>query len=176
MRPITLLLLISCVIFMVSAVSANDDNKIDSLMIENLEVATTGPVQVGIHFFNDEELAALTIPVRLVGGGYTIDSVSFTDSRIDYLKMRPVTIQEDKKSVVFGAICMTEAYIQPGNGLAATLYLSPDGSGAGEPVVVDTVTVGPASLLFTKISSASFVPYFSRGSIRPVDSSKAKTE
>jgi hypothetical protein len=143
-----------------------DGNVPDTLMIERIEAGAGAGVALKIRFFNDEELAALTIPLSLKGTGYTIDSVSFTGSRIEYLSMRPVTIKKNKKDIVFGAIVMTEDYIPAGQGLMATLYLSPTGENS-EKTVVDTTTIGPASVLFTKISSASFVPQVVSGAVSP---------
>lgn len=142
----------------------NDGNAPDTLIIERVKAEEGAGVALKIQFFNDEELAALTIPLSLKGTGYTIDSVSFAGSRVEYLGMRPITIKENKKDVVFGAIVMTEDYIPAGRGLMATLYLSPTGKDS-EPTFVDTTTIGPASVLFTKKSSASFVPQFISGEV-----------
>jgi hypothetical protein len=148
----------------VISLTNNDGNAPDTLMVERVKAEQGAGVALKIQFFNDEELAALTIPLSLKGTGYTIDSVSFAGSRVEYLSMRPVTIKEDKKDVVFGAIVMTEDYIPVGRGLMATLYLSPTGKDS-EPTFVDTTTIGPASVLFTKTSSASFVPQFISGEV-----------
>jgi hypothetical protein len=142
-----------------------DDNTPDTLYIDRVYTEKGAQVALKVDFVNDEELAALTIPLSIVGDLYLIDSVSFIGSRVEYLKMRPVTIYEGKKQVVFGAICMTEDYIQPGRGLMATVYLSPSNTAKEKYCMVDTTTLGPASLLFTKISSASFIPEFIPGMV-----------
>lgn len=148
----------------ISLSTNNDGNAPDTLIIERVKADQGAGVALKIQFFNDEELAALTIPLSLKGTGYAIDSISFAGSRVEYLSMRPVTIKENKKDVVFGAIVMTEDYIPVGRGLMATLYLSPTGKNA-EPTIIDTTTIGPASVLFTKASSASFVPKFVSGEV-----------
>jgi len=165
MRIFTCLAVIICMVLTASTAMANDENLPDTLMLEKIQAEKGVPVAVEVSFFNDQELAALTIPLGLVGDLYTIDSVSFAGSRVDYLKMKPITIAENKKEVVFGAICMTEDYIPAGRGLMATIYLSPTASAKSELCVIDTVTIGPASVLFTKKSSASFIPEFSSGMI-----------
>jgi hypothetical protein len=144
---------------------ANDENARDTLMIDRVVAEGEANVALNVNFANDQELAALTIPLGLIGDGYLIDSVSFTGSRVEYLKMRPVTIAESRTEVVFGAICMTEDYIPPGQGLMATLHLSRAPSAKSKKCVVDTITMGPASVLFTLKSSASFVPEFKSGMI-----------
>jgi hypothetical protein len=178
MRVITLLIMLAGSVLTVGMAAANDDNLPDTLKIDKIEVEKGGPAVVKVEFVNDEELAALTIPLAVVGGLYKIDSVSFTGSRVEYLKMRPVTIAEDKSKVVFGAICMTEDYIPAGKGLMATIFLSPSKvvSPKADFVVIDTTTIGPASMMFTKISSASFIPEFSAGMIshkKPVKKDEA---
>jgi len=165
MRFKTLLIVVFCLLMATSATMANDDNLPDTLMIGHVEVEKGAKVALNIDFVNDQELAALTIPLGLVGDAYAIDSVSFVGSRVEYLKMRPVTIAENRKEVVFGAICMTEDYIPAGKGLMATLYLSPMDSPKSDVCMVDTITMGPASVLFTKQSSASFIPEFQSGMI-----------
>lgn len=165
MRILTLLAFVACTILTASVTMANDDNIPDTLMISRIQVEKGAKIALTVEFVNDQELAALTIPLSLNGGLYLIDSVSFVGSRVEYLKMRPVTIAEDRTEVVFGAICMTEDYIAPGRGLMATLHLSPAKSAKEDLCVVDTTTIGPASVLFTKTDSKSFVPEFLPGMI-----------
>ena len=165
MRSLSLLFLLGWCLILTAGAFAQDDNVPDTLVIQRLEAEKGGQVSLKVDFFSDQELAALTIPLTVVGDEYLIDSVSFAGSRIEYLQIRPVTVKENRKQVVFGAICMTEDYIPAGRGLMATLYLSPSGSGKGELTVIDTTTIGPASLLFTKPSSASFLPKLSTGAV-----------
>ena len=165
MRTITLLFTLVCTVFAASATMANDENLPDTLMIDKIQAEKGAPVALKVSFVNDQELAALTIPFGLVGDLYAIDSVSFVGSRVEYLKMRPVTIAESHKEVVFGAICMTEDYIPAGKGLLATIYLSSMANAKADFCVIDTVTMGPASVLFTKKNSESFIPEFQSGLI-----------
>ncbi len=165
MRTITLLVTLICMALAASVTMANDENQPDTLMIDKIQAEKGASVALKVSFVNDQELAALTIPFVLVGDLYTIDSVSFVGSRVEYLKMRPVTISEDRKQVVFGAICMTEDYIPAGKGSMATLYLSSIEKAKSDFCVIDTVTMGPASVLFTKKDSGSFIPEFQSGLI-----------
>lgn len=137
----------------------------DTLRIEKVQVTKTGPIAVRVSIFNDEEIAGLTIPLAVIGKGLLIDSVSFVGSRVEYIKTRPVTISEDRKKVVFGAITMMEEYLQAGNGLMATLYLSLTDSSVNGKFMVDTTTIGPASVLYSKKDSYSFIPQFVPGQV-----------
>ena len=166
---------IICLLLLTAAVCAGTDGNVpDTLYIESLNVTGNGPVAVKIKFSNDEDLAALTIPLALNGTGFKIDTVLYAESRVNYLRMRPITIAEDRQSIIFGAIVMTEAYISAGNGVAATLMLSRTDSMTAGSCVIDTTTMGPTGVLFTKISSESFIPVIVPGHIQTVDSTKTK--
>jgi len=144
------------------AARAQETSMKDSLIIEKAEINKGGAAVVKVIFVNSQELAGLTVPLILGGKGVRIDSISFAGSRVEYIKMKPVTIAENKKQVVFGAITMTEDYLSVGRGLLATLYLSADSSFAGK-CAIDTTTMGPASAMYTKKDSYSYVPRISSG-------------
>ncbi|MFH1700591.1 MAG: hypothetical protein ABIE07_08390 [Candidatus Zixiibacteriota bacterium] len=154
-----------CLFVLVSLCGANDENSPDSLIIEKFSFDENGKAVADFVIVNDQDLAAVTIPLILRGTGVTIDSISFAGGRFEYLKMLPVTIAENKTSVVFGAIVVTEEYVVPGRGLFAKMYLSSDTAQKDISCVIDTTTVEPAFLMFTKTSSASFTPAFIPGTI-----------
>jgi hypothetical protein len=162
---INIKVLIICLFMLISISQANDENGSDSLIIEEFSFDENGKAVTDFIIVNDQELAAITIPITLRGAGVTIDSVSFAGGRFEYLKMLPVTIAENKYSIVFGAIVVTEEYVAPGRGLLAKMYLSSDTARKDISCVIDTTTVKPATLMFTKTSSASFVPTFIQGTI-----------
>jgi hypothetical protein len=159
----------------VMAVENVDDNAPDTMMIGKAAPIKAGKMAVRIEFVNDQDLAALTIPVVVKGAGVKVDSLSFVGSRVEYIKTRPVTIK-DNGLVVFGVICMTEDYIAPGRGLMATLYLSANDSTKAEQIKIDTTTVHPANLLFTKANSASFVPTVVQGALKTPDATKQEKQ
>ncbi len=166
MRLMSIIAMI-CLLFCMSTtgMAQNDENAPDTLTLQTAKALPDNRIAVDINFFNDQPLAALTIPLQIAGAGLKIDTVLFTDSRIDYLRIKPVTITEDRRSVVFGAICMTEAYIAAGSGPVATLILS---SADKKPITecgVDTTTISPANILFTKPDSKSFIPVVNMGTI-----------
>lgn len=167
MRPMPLLLTIALLLCLnVVGMAQTDENASDTLKLYAAKKMADNKVAVMVNFFNDQPLAALTIPLRLSEKGFMIDTVLYTDSRIDYLHTKPITITEDRQKVVFGGICMTEAYIPSGNGLLATLILKPIGNEMGKECGVDTTTIAPANILFTKPDSKSFVPVVQMGKIK----------
>lgn len=165
MRLVTLLVLCAAMLLFVSGAIAGSGSKTDSLIVENVTVTKGGTVAVKIEFVNTVDLGAVTVPLRVKSKGTTIDSVSFAGGRLEYLRAKPVTIAEDKDKVVFGAICMTEAYVAPGRGHLATVYLTVPDAVMSNPITIDTVTIHPATLLFTKSNSLSYVPHFVPGLI-----------
>ena len=111
----------------------------------------------------------MTIPIGIYHDGVLIDSISFAGSRVNYIKTKPVTITSDRRRVVFGAISMTEDYIPPGRGLLATLYLTIPDSLLDEKIIIDSASVRPATLLFTRFDSASYTPACRAGSVKLID-------
>jgi hypothetical protein len=155
----------------VMAVEDVDDSAPDSILFGNTAALKGGKATVRIEFVNDQDLAALTIPIVVKGGGVKVDSLSFAGSRVEYIKTRPVTIKENGR-IVFGVICMTEDFIAPGRGLMATLFLSVPDSLKAEQIKIDTTTIHPANLLFTKSNSASFVPKVIQGALKTPEATK----
>ncbi|MEE9442174.1 MAG: hypothetical protein V3V99_05860 [candidate division Zixibacteria bacterium] len=154
-----------CIFMLISISWAGDENGPDSLIIEKFSFDENGKAVADFVIINDQDLAAVTIPMILRGEGVAIDSVSFAGGRFEYLQMLPVTVAENKLSVVFGAIVVTEEYVAPGRGLLAKMYLSSDTAKKDISCVIDTTTVEPATLMFTKTNSASFIPTFIKGTI-----------
>lgn len=167
-RQLILFVFVSA-LMMVSPILAGDLPEADTLMIESVETSHSGSIAVRIEFVNQSRLGALTIPIGIYHDGVLIDSISFAGSRVDYIKTKPVTITRDRRRVVFGAISMTEDYIPPGRGLLATLYLAVPDSMLGEVIIVDSTTVRPATLLFTRFDSASYTPVCKAGSVKLID-------
>lgn len=159
----------------VMAIDNVDDSVPDTMLIGKAAPIKAGKTAVRIEFVNDQELAALTIPLAVNGAGIKVDSLSFAGSRVEYIKTRPVTIKENGR-IIFGVICMTEDFIAPGRGLMATLYLSAGDSTKAEQIKIDTTTIHPANLLFTKSNSASFVPAVVQGALKVPDAAKKEKQ
>jgi len=176
MRSILIGLSLTCLVLGAAISAANDDNAPDTLTIGKAAAVKGGQVAVPIYFFNDQDLAALTIPLSVAGDGARIDSVSFVGGRVAYISTKPVTIDKGRKKVIFGAICMTEDYIAPGQGLMATLYMTIVDSAKADKVTIDTTTIYPASLLFTKSNSSSFIPRTVPGLVTVTATAKKDTK
>jgi len=145
--------------------SANDPGERDTMYVQSVEVDPGQKADVEIYFVNDSELAALTIPLTWDSPDITLDTVLFTGSRIDYIGTKPITIDNGNRTVVFGAIVFFEANIPPGTGLMATLQFDIPPGTPDQLVTVDSITVGPAGLLFTNPDATNFTPEFQSGTI-----------
>jgi len=145
---------------------ANDPGVRDTLYIGSVQVDAGQQAVVPVTFVNDEELGALTIPLGWSSPDITLDSVSFVGSRISYITTKPLSIYNADQQTVFGAVVITEQYIQPGSGLLATLYFDVPAGTPDQFVYIDTARVGPAYVLFTNTNSTNFTPEFEQGKIQ----------
>jgi hypothetical protein len=138
----------------------------DTLRIGYAEVHAGEKAVVPVYFYNDEALGAVQVPLRWLSSDITLDSVSFVDSRVEYLEMKVAGLQEsDHQKVVFAAIVFFEAGITPGNGLFAKLYFDVPLGTAPQVIMPDTTIFGPAQvdlLFFDTTGSMSISPVLVR--------------
>ncbi len=120
---------------------------------------------VPVSLFNDEDLGAITIPLRWSSPAISLDSVSFVGTRISYVNVKPITIDNGNQRVVFGAIIFTEAFLGSGNGVVAKLHFNIPPGTPDQFVSIDSTTIDPAGLLLTKSDASSFVPEFKKARI-----------
>lgn len=148
---------------------ANDPGARDTLFVESVAVDAGQKAVVHVNFFNDEELAALTIPLAWDSPDITLDSVPdsvlFAGSRVAYVKTKPVSVYNDEQVVVIGVVVFMEAFIPPGEGLLITLYFDVPPGTPDQFVHVDSTTYAPAELLFTNTNASNFTPVMKPGVI-----------
>jgi len=145
---------------------ASDPGVRDTLYVESVAVDPGQKAIVEVTFYNDEELAALTIPLAWSSADITLDSVSYVGSRIGYINTKPLTIYNDEQKVIFGAVIFFEANIPAGSGLMATLYFDVPPGTPDQFVTVDSTSRSPAELLFTNVNSSNFTPEVVPGTIQ----------
>jgi|WetSurMetagenome_2_1015567.scaffolds.fasta_scaffold32600_2 hypothetical protein len=156
-----------CVLILTMAAAAwgQDPGHPDTMYIGSVSTTAGHKAVVSVNIYNDEELAALTVPLHWDSPAITLDSVSFAGSRIAYIASKPVSIYNGTQGVVFGCIVFVEANIPSGNGLAATLYFNIPTGTPDQFVHIDTTTIDPANPLFTNPDASSFVPIIQPGKI-----------
>ncbi len=140
----------------------------DTLYLESVDTDAGQQIALDINFFNDEELGAMTIPIGWNADTSVLicDSLSFVGSRVDYIGVKPVTIDTAGQTVLAGAVVFFEAYIPPGNGLFATLHFTIKPGAADQFIDLDTVFISPASVNFVNADASVFIPEFIAGQIK----------
>ena len=138
----------------------------DTLYVSSVQTDAGQKAVVDIVFANDERLGALTIPLHWSSPDITLDSVSFVGTRVAYLNNTLDTIYQSEQTVVIGAVVFFEAYIPIGRGLAARMYFDIPAGTPDQFVTIDSITKGPAYVMFTNTNSSNFVPVFEPGMIQ----------
>ncbi len=141
--------------------------KPDKITIEIAPLAIAGQWEVGILLENDEELAAITVP--LVYGKYvdefTLDSVIFRDTRISYFALKTTNHFDSLNTVLVGLLANLGDNRPPlavGRGPVARLYFTQtqEVQKTPLPLVIDSTFFPPYNNL--ELVSGSAAP------IRPI--------
>jgi len=116
---------------------------------------------IHINFVNDDTVSAISAPF-IFSGPVVYDSVTFRDSRVEYLEYK--TVNEDligDKKVLIGAIPVEEdTLIRPDRGYLATLSFSIIDTGTVE---IDTVFFPPnMRLTFVTTEPMGYRPIFTK--------------
>jgi hypothetical protein len=103
-RITTILLALAVGVMLVSAAAAKDVGNRDILRLTDV-VADNGTFKVAVDVINDEELAALDIPIRFgqPGDGITLESVEWAD-RVAGWDFTHAAIDNENKTVILGLI------------------------------------------------------------------------
>ncbi|MFH1700592.1 MAG: hypothetical protein ABIE07_08395 [Candidatus Zixiibacteriota bacterium] len=143
----------------------NDPGIPDTVYIKSVSVNAGEKAVLEVNFRNDEELAAITLPLHWSSDDITLDSISVIGSRVEYLSVTPYIIYPEENTAVFGAVVIMEANIPPGSGLLAELYFDIPQGTPDQFIYVDSITRDIAFLMFTNPNSTSFLPEFFPGVI-----------
>ena len=108
----------------------------------DMVTATTNDdyVRVNVHFANLEPLFAIEIPLGVSGNGFDIDSVSFVGSKVADVFFRTGIIDDFAETIDLVAQADT-SYIQPGEGLFASLYFTLFEESREQVLTIDTLTL-----------------------------------
>ena len=113
-----------------------------------------------IKIVNDDSVSGISMPF-VWSGQVTYDSVTFRDSRVNYLEYKTVNAKLLLDEVLIGAVPVKEHIIPPGRGLFATICFSFNAIG---PVSFDTIYFPPANhLYFVTKEPKSYTPRFVMG-------------
>lgn len=156
-----------CLLLLTMAATAwgQDPGNPDTLFVGSVSTNAGQKAVISVNFYNDETLAALTIPLHWDSPAITLDSVSFAGSRVSYINSQQDTIYDSIQGVVFGVIVFAEHNIPAGTGLAGKLYFNIPAGTPDQFVHIDSTTIDPANLLFTRPDASSFTPIMKPGKI-----------
>ncbi len=122
-----------------------------------------GTAFVGVRFFNDNTVKAITCPF-LISGPVSYDSTSFVGSRVEYLENKTSNYNFSESKLLIGAVPVSEEPIPPGSGgLCKIFFTLNDTIGA---LTLDTTFFEPSNrLAFVAGTPAQeYVPQFTAGS------------
>ncbi len=141
---------------------ADEGNTVE---IESVYVSSGSQVEVKVFFENDMELGGLTVPLQYSSTDVLCDSVSFVDSRIDYLGMKGSNMDLTNRLVMAYGVVLTESYIPIGSGLLCTLHFTIPHPVNTVVTIVSAFYPPSNSLVFVDSSADSITPKFIPGKI-----------
>lgn len=125
------LTLIVCSVASVAAENKPRDafGKPDKIIIEIAQLSAKGQWAVGVLLDNDEELAAITVPLRFGEsvGQFRLDSVLFTETRVNYFSLKITNSSDTLNTVLIGLLANlgdNKPPLEPGYGPVARLYFT----------------------------------------------------
>lgn len=142
------------IVFCSSSSFAQKDTfgKPDTCRIVVLQDEKSNQVMASVSVFNDEDLAAMTLPFRYGNGKSPIkvDSVIFWKTRSEYFDMKSQLLDTTRQTVLIGLIADMSGSRPPmkkGDGEVARIYFTLDKSSKFEDVLMDTTWVYPYNVL-----------------------------
>jgi hypothetical protein len=118
-------------------------------------------IAVPVYLHNIHDVAAFTVPLKFDPDVLTCDSVSYVETRVDYLAVKESRIDTAAGQVLFGVVVLMEANLPIGDGEIARLYFTVNPNAEEQVTVIDTAFFPPAGeFSIFDPSSASIVPEF----------------
>ncbi len=172
---VPVLVLVCVVGFSISSFAQKDTfGKPDTCRVIVSQDEKNNKAMVSVSVFNDEELAAMTIPFRFGSGTSPIrcDSVKFRGTRTEEFDMKTQLVDTTRQTVLIGLVADMSGSKSPlakGNGEVARIYFTLSKNAKFQDVMIDTSWVKPFNVLkFVTPDVKSVYPVFdnSRGLIK----------
>lgn len=144
---------------------------VDTIRVGKLETSPGEKVILPVYGFNDQEISALSIPIKFSSDDLICDSVNFSGTRVVSL-YNLWTVDNLAKTIKIGVMAITGPSLSPGTGLLANIFFSVKESATPKTVKIDTFsTVSPELSLyytytFPNYQTVDLIPAFIPGSIR----------
>ena len=163
-----LLMVLVCVILCSSSSFAQKDTfgKPDTCRVIVSQDEKNNKAMVSVSVFNDEELAAMTIPFRFGSGTSPIrcDSVRFRRTRCEEFDMKTQLIDTTRQTVLIGLVADmsgTKPPLAKGDGEVARVYFTLSKNAKFQDMMIDTTWVKPFNVLkFVTPDVKSVFPVF----------------
>lgn len=131
--------------------------------IDAVTAAKGTPASFKVHYYGVEEAKAIVVPL-IVPTGIVIDSVSYAGSILEYIATRPISINNDSRTVLFTAIPTTEPNIPAKEGLLGTVFFTP-GPNAESGMIEETFVPPGNYLTYVDTANALIEPQFEPGKL-----------
>jgi len=150
-------------LILAGAVSAQEDplGKIDTvtLVVSSLEA---GKWMISASIWNDEDLAAIDIPIKYTAGisRLKIDSISYTGTRMENFAQKYNPTDTANQTMHFGGFAYMgpdKPPMPPGSGEVARIYISAMGDKKPGVFAVDTCFMAPNSTLMLVDKNAKII-------------------
>jgi hypothetical protein len=148
-----LIILLSMVLCATSSIAQKDPfGKPDTCRIVVMQDEKSNQVMASVSVFNDEELAAMTLPFHYGNGKSPIkmDSVIFWKTRSEYFDMKTQLVDTVRQTILIGLIADMSGSKPPmkkGDGEVVKIYFTIDKGKKFEDVLMDTTWVKPFNVL-----------------------------
>jgi len=153
MNPMKLFLSIVMLLLMSLPAMAQKDSfgKVDTILAESYKIDDTNWA-VNITVFNDEEILALSLPLKLDAGKTKVfaDSTVFKGGRADHFRVKNSRSDTVTQCVTIGLINdigVSVPPMSPGRGRVATIFVSSIDGGEIDYLNVDTTTTPPGNIM-----------------------------
>lgn len=159
---------IAIIIYAMSAIVAAQDDPVNETDTVTIYWKALGERQwlLSAHLWNDEDIAALDIPIQFTAGvaPLVMDSISYENTRMEGFAQKYNPVDAKKQEMHFGGMAYmgpVRKPLKPGNGEIARIYISVRGDKKPGPFAVDTTTIAPNStLMLVDINAAIIIPAF----------------
>ncbi len=181
MNPLKLFLFFVMVLFMsLPAFAQKDDSgAVDTIFAESYKIDDMNWA-VNISLFNDEELLAISLPLRMSAGKTKIyaDSTVFKGGRVDHFRVKNSRSDTVAQCVTIGLINdigVSVPPVSPGRGRIATVFVSSTDGTPIQYLEIDTTTTPPGNILqMVNTKVEEIIPVFTYRSL--MGDTKAKNE
>lgn len=147
-----LVILLSMVLCATASAQRDSFGKPDTCRIVVMQDEKSNQVMASVSVFNDEELAAMTLPFHYGNGKSPIkvDSVIYWKTRSEYFDMKTLLVDTVRQTILIGLIADMSGSTPPlkkGDGEVVRIYFSINKSSKFQDVLIDTTWVKPQNHL-----------------------------